>query len=86
MVVILQANLIKQEARLEAANSDLASAQAQLDEKQAELDEVQALFDAAMAEKQVRYYFYYINIHIIFLVIYNKSPLLRETVWDIDLA
>ena len=45
--------MIKQEARLEAANSDLASAQAQLDEKQAELDEVQALFDAAMSEKQV---------------------------------
>ncbi|KAK3724620.1 hypothetical protein RRG08_041104 [Elysia crispata] len=51
-VLPLKANLIKQEARLDAANSDLATAQAQLDEKQKELDEVQALFDAAMAEKQ----------------------------------
>ncbi|KAI8792083.1 dynein heavy chain 5, axonemal [Biomphalaria glabrata] len=51
-VLPLKANLIKQEARLNAANADLAQAQAQLDEKQKELDEVQALFDAAMAEKQ----------------------------------
>lgn len=52
-----QANLIIQEAKLGVAQADLDAAQATLDEKQAELDEVQALYDAAMKEKQVRYYF-----------------------------
>lgn len=48
-----QANLAVQEARLQAAMSDLNEAQAKLDEKQRELDVVQALYDKAMAEKQV---------------------------------
>ncbi|XP_064640332.1 dynein axonemal heavy chain 5-like isoform X2 [Lineus longissimus] len=51
-VLPLKANLVVQEARLQAAMKDLAAAQAQLDEKQAELDIVQAQYDAAMAEKQ----------------------------------
>lgn len=42
-----------QEARLEAAMSDLNTAQAQLDEKQRELDKVQAEYDKAMAHKQM---------------------------------
>ena len=52
-MIIFQANLAIQEARLTSASTELANAQAQLDEKQAELDEVQAMYDAAMSEKQV---------------------------------
>ena len=50
-----QANLAVQEARLQAAMTDLNEAQAQLDEKQRELDVVQALYDDAMSKKQVFY-------------------------------
>ena len=48
----LKANLVIQEARLQAATDDLAAAQAELDAKQKELDIVQGRFDAAMKEKQ----------------------------------
>jgi dynein heavy chain, axonemal len=51
-VLPLKANLIVQEAKLNAANRDLDGAQAQLDEKERELQVVQALYDKAMAEKQ----------------------------------
>ncbi|XP_068088806.1 dynein axonemal heavy chain 8 [Hyperolius riggenbachi] len=50
-VLPLKANLMKQEGRLKAANSELCKAQAQLDEKQAELNKTQARFDAVMSEK-----------------------------------
>ena len=52
-VLPLKANLVIQEARLEAAQEELSKAQAELDEKQRELDAVQARFDEAMREKQV---------------------------------
>lgn len=52
-VLPLKANLATQEARLNAAMSDLNTAQAQLDEKQKELDVVQAMYDEAMRKKQV---------------------------------
>lgn len=52
-VLPLKANLIVQQAKYDAAMSDLSSAQATLDAKQAELDIVQATYDAAMKKKQV---------------------------------
>ena len=51
-VLPLKANLVIQEARLEAAQAELATAQAELDAKQRELDIVQGKFDDAMREKQ----------------------------------
>ncbi len=51
-VLPLKANLIVQEAKLNAAMKDLAAAQAQLDEKERELQAVQREYDKAMAEKQ----------------------------------
>ena len=53
LVCHLQANLVKQQARLESATTELNAAQAILDDKQKELDIVQALYDSAMSEKQV---------------------------------
>lgn len=51
-VLPLKANLIVQEAKLNAAMKDLGSAQAQLDDKERELQIVQKEYDKAMAEKQ----------------------------------
>ena len=51
-VLPLKANLVVQEARLQAANKDLAKAQEQLDEKQRELDAAMALYDEAMRKKK----------------------------------
>jgi dynein heavy chain len=51
-VLPLKANLIVQEAKLNAAMKDLGAAQAQLDEKERELQLVQKEYDKAMAEKQ----------------------------------
>lgn len=51
-VLPLKANLAVQEARLNAAMSDLNTAQAQLDDKQRELNEVQAMYDEAVRKKQ----------------------------------
>lgn len=48
-----QANLIKQEARLKIASTELQDVQKTLDEKQAELNVVQAKYDGAMAKKKV---------------------------------
>ena len=53
----LQANLVKQQARLTSATEELDSAQAVLDEKQRGLDAVQALYNSAIQEKQVRFSF-----------------------------
>ena len=51
----LQANLVKQQARLTSATEELDTAQAVLDEKQRQLDAVQALYNSAIQEKQVRF-------------------------------
>lgn len=53
VAITLQANLVKQQARLASATEELNVAQAILDEKQSELDAVQALYTSAMKEKQV---------------------------------
>ena len=51
-VLPLKDNLVVQEVRLAAANSDLAKAQGQLDEKERELDAAMQEYNAAMSEKQ----------------------------------
>ena len=47
-VLPLKANLVVQEAKLEAAQKELDVAQSTLDDKQKELDKVQAVYDKAM--------------------------------------